>query len=608
MIKNAKDLVFISVVLGLFGLSWRFIQNFPISEDAGYYAFMSKVVANGATPHVDFPISTNSLSIYFNAMVFKIFGSTLYVYRCITAMFAFCATISLYYVGRINFNRLESAIFALLSLLLLANPHSNLDFGRIQSFQVITFLALSLILFKENSKRLMLSGFLLGVASLIREPVLIVAVVMLLSYMVAGRNFNIPFPRLHLVAGFIAALSINAIILTAYSSWTEYLNDMLGGGTSFRYQNGFLSIQRISENLSHVEYLYNQFLIPIFLGALLAYFIDTNERSSVWVKFVVLPVVTFEALFINRTFEYSFYLLIPVLLWLTLWLIKKLSHDICNLKANFGEYNIRSLLLISCLMLAFPYLKNIYNIYKDYNKLAIQNISELKKLDPYRIVHFLNSVEHSTIAAYSQYPLIFLSNKNYEAKYPYLEDLSAAGNMGRPDLWDKSLFVIGSETRPDVIVDKTTGSFLSKGTTYGALLDKNYTNVAYFDLPKSSPAIMPYKHRLFVSNDFIETKYNKTQLNLDLSTGDFRPPPELSAPYMIQVVSTDPAGQCIKKVTMKVDDSQMSWRNEYTSNQSLTSLVPTGSSVIFEFDPSLKSECKKYIFPYLLVPKGANEK
>lgn len=42
------------------------LWNLPLSEDTGFYAYLSRAVMHGATLHNDIPVSTNSLAIFFN--------------------------------------------------------------------------------------------------------------------------------------------------------------------------------------------------------------------------------------------------------------------------------------------------------------------------------------------------------------------------------------------------------------------------------------------------------------------------------------------------------------------------------------------------------------
>jgi len=81
-----------------------YFRFFPMSEDAGFYAFMSKSVVNGSVLHKDIPLSSNSISIYFLAFLMNLFETSLEVFRMYYLFFLFlCLLLSILFQKK-NFN------------------------------------------------------------------------------------------------------------------------------------------------------------------------------------------------------------------------------------------------------------------------------------------------------------------------------------------------------------------------------------------------------------------------------------------------------------------------------------------------------------------------
>ncbi|WP_024850586.1 ArnT family glycosyltransferase [Hydrogenovibrio kuenenii] len=503
---------------------------FPISEDTGFYGFLAKSIANGAILHTDIPVATNGISIYLMAGLMKVFGPSLELVRLYYWAFYIGVTLLLYFIIKKESGYPFLAfILASVATLLLYSPQVTLDLGRtpivVSLFLVLLFIH---VWFSEIRYRTLYGGVLLGLAAINREPFIFILLAVFVYFLSQVYRNQIKWKEL---IGFslaaALALSINAILLTAYGNWSTYFFDMLHSGAGFRYSGGLLSLERLEQNLhrltsGYYAYPYNLFqYYPIVVLGLTSYFFKTESNLINFIKYIVLPAFVVVEIIINKTASYSIQPIIVCLTVLSSLSIVNIFKKFESYINNFAGARKNSLLFVDWLLLVgllvfifvLPSVAFMYKGYKLYYfPSVLLKTGAAMDATPKRLLAVTNRIHHRTVSTFSQYPFLFLSNTNYRPKMPYAEDLTMPYNMGRPELRTSQLNML-RKNPPDLYVDKSGGKdFLSKWTDLGGIVANEYILIAYFFRPKD--VFEQYRERIFLSKKlFKKTFFKMSQSN-----------------------------------------------------------------------------------------------
>jgi hypothetical protein len=189
--------------------------NLPMSEDAGYYALLSKYIAEGGVLHRYLPASTNSLWIYITSFIFKLTGPNLDVYRTIHSC-SFILLVQLtYYLVSISKNLTVGFIAALLSLFFIGIPDITLDLGINYIWWSLCFILLGLIS-KIRFESDFFFGFFWGLAAITRETFLLLGIAYIifktveLIRTILNKQPVLYSNELKFVSGYFSALAIMA--------------------------------------------------------------------------------------------------------------------------------------------------------------------------------------------------------------------------------------------------------------------------------------------------------------------------------------------------------------------------------------------------------------
>ncbi len=501
--------VLASVILHIYG-SW----HVQLSEDTGFYGYLSRKIAEGLQLHRDVLVSSNSIMFYIVALVFKIFGSSIDSFRAVHAVgYAALATVVTITLTR-YLGIVEAIVGGLICCITVAVPSTTLDLGRHYIYFSMAFLFSGIgILCSESRWRYYAAGFCLGMAALVRETFLVVSlsyILLLIAAYCVRRIRKLPCaitPTRELIIAFAATLSINAIIVTCMSNWHGYLSDMLVSGTSFRYQNGIFSVERLKDNLRALSYGYSHFYAPVIICGLVSYLIRTDSAFINSIRYFWVPVLIAEALILNKTTEYS---IIPLLVCASVLIAFMVSYLVHSWKDFFsGKWKQPWAVLLTAgfvaiSVMARPHAMAIQRNYSDYWGLS-RALHSLKgsyyNEHSNRILYVADRIPHSTIAAFAQFPTLFLS-KYTTPNNAYIEDLSASANLGRKDIWEKQTNYI-QKTPPDILVLKTSGMWFEANDPLVKDLGlANYELIADFSNPTLGYS-RSYKDRVYLSKKIL---------------------------------------------------------------------------------------------------------
>lgn len=572
--KNKFSLIYIFLLLFLAVLYFVNFYDLPMSEDAGLYAYLSRAVENGIRLHSDIPFTSSSIGIYSAAAVFKIFGPSLFVYRIFHFFGLLFVIFTIYTLIKKNLGEFYGFLASLLSGVFILLPHITLDLGRHYLFFAVGFVLLAFIINYSNIKnRNFWMAICLGLAALTRETFVIVGIAypMLIIIKNIFRRTGVKKTVLIIlpyVIGYVLVLSIDAIILTLTQSWTSYIKDMFQSGASFRYSYGFLSIQRLKENLHALQYGFYNFYYPIVFASFFAYLIPTKNKIINIIKYFLIPVFIFEVLFINKTGEYT---VIPLLILFSM-LSSFLIYKIKQTKFTYA-------LIVILFIISLGPIKNIKNQFLGYRNLnSYLNNDYLKTSDLHteRLLYVVDKLQYKTISTYSQFPFLFLL-KGFRYMPLSLEDLSAAANLGRPELWSAQMRYLTNKP-VDLVVLKTTNDYLSRYTDLGKILDSNYLIVADFDFsPYSSTA---YRDRIYISKKNLNQYYlqGKVRKIFFLQKKEFTyKGNNYTKKGEIIEIETNPQAS-VKNLSISSNKSTISYNDKYSSSNKIFSFVPPNTN------------------------------
>lgn len=563
--------------------------NLPLSEDSGFYAYLSKAVLNGAILHKDIPFSSNSVAVYIVALLFSIFGATVEVYRTFHALCYIALILSVYALVSSYIGRVFAFFSALLAGVYIVVPHIILDLGRNYIFFSLLFIVMGTSIYLSNGKnKEIYCGVLFGFASLIRETFIIIPLAYALLiftnkilFFLKEKKADFKNELLYLAA-FLLILSINAIIITYYSQWSGYLAD-IQSGRSFRYNEGLFSLNRIKNNLVTLMHGYNQFYAPAIWISSLSYFLVTDNKLVNHVKFFLIPIFMIEAIVINKTTAYS---VIPILVFTSILIPFTILEFLKLTKVKLLRLNIIILVFVLGVgysLYEFPlYVINIKKEFSEYAKLS-NKVRTSKDDQPYglnehtyRLLSVINRIPHDSISAYAQYPLLFQSVIWYKNVYPFIEDLSAPANTRGPEMWKDQMAYI-TEKKPDLIVLKSTGSYLSKWTDLGSIYDNYYVTISDFDFPTVAGSTA-YRDRIGLGKHVFDKHYRlQEKLSIDCSsTKSFTFKNEDTFHKIIKITTL--SEQDIKKHSISTGYSTVKYDDIYMSGLELYSFISEGST------------------------------
>ena len=387
------------ILLFFYLIAWNFWLYMPISEDAGFYGFIAKSVSGGAVLHKDIPIASNSLNIYILALIMKLFGSSLILFKIYHLFFSIALSIVVYFLLKRPFLPIFALVGSLCTGIILHLPHVMLDLGRnsIIVSLFLLFFGVYYYLYSSNKLKYFYFGILVGLSALVRETFLTISL-----FIIAGLFIELYKKKCNALDvkyfffGFLLALSINALLLTVYGTWGGYLNDMLHSGVDFRYSEGVFSYNRIFDNLNVWRYGFERYYSSVIVLALISYLFSDNDKLFFYCKFILAPAFVFEALIINKTASYSVQPLLVVSIILSIYTLKHLFSLFNRLKKLNINTKIAGI-VIMYLAGTYVYDKNIINIvseHSSYNKVALKNKrGEYIDANPSRILDIIERIE-----------------------------------------------------------------------------------------------------------------------------------------------------------------------------------------------------------------------
>jgi hypothetical protein len=579
--------LYLAILVGMVILYCVLFWHLPLSEDAGFYGYLSRAVANGMTLHRDICLSsTNSMGIYVTALVFKIAGASFDLYRLAHAMGLFFLVLTVYFVASKDARYGRGLLAASLAGVFCVLPHTVLDLGRNYIVWATGFVLAGVAVQSSDIKRKeIFSGVLLGMAALIRETFVLAGIGLFvceigrLLFHKGERREASSAALLVFGAAFVLTLSLNAVILTYYGTWDGYFRDMLQSGTAFRYESGLLDPDRIADNLSQLRYGFNHYYYPVLLLAGFSYFFAAKDRFVSYLQYLLIPVFIVEAVVVNRTSEYS---IIPIMVFasiLTGYFLFELKDRLTRsgrlrvLTLKVATLTLAVLFLavgiVDCGVSTLVQFRDYYHVAREMHNTKLADSSEHTS----RILYAASLLPNDTVSTVSEYPFLFLADKFYGTN-PFVEDLTASANLNRPDLWEAQLDYL-KRTPTDLLISKTTNSYLSKWTDLGQIIDKNYIMVCDFPFAAGSTA---YKERILLSRDAFDACY--TLRDEETAEAPFEGFNDLDEAIIVSVITSVPEDIGLYCISTKLSKTQ--YAEEYTSDLAAFSLVAPQSGFKIE--------------------------
>jgi len=588
---NRLDFLYLFILFAMTSLYGYFFWDLPLSEDAGYYAFLSKAMLHGMILHNDTPATTNSLLLYLTAGLFKIFGPSKITFRMIYVVGYVLLITSIYKLVSRERSQHEAFIASLLAAILVMIPHIMLDLGRNQIIWCLAMMMIGLY-FKLNDRNNFIAGFCFAIAALMRETFLVVLVSMVIilaiKILLNLRNKNRDvFLKvfIHFFTGAVFGLFINVVLLSYYHSWEHYLTDMLTSGVSFRYKHPF-AIKHLRNNLHEFHYGFVHYYCPIIMFGILSYFFPAKGYSLInWLKYLFLPIFFIEAVIVNLTQTYSIAPILVVCSILTVYFwseLFKLTLRNLIFKGKSKYYALFFVLLLYS-MITFPYyIAQIYSNYHDYYELLEKRHIQVSNWSTERVKKIiLNLPKTGNISAGSMYPLLFEISTPVQYNYPYLYDLSAPENLSRPKLAEAQQLAIDRQD-PDIIILKGVKDlfYYQLKSVYGYNpIKKHYIIVADFGLSDAS-TLRPYKNRVLISRRFFHRYFYHDHSFHQQYVDPFIKVTNNNDQAIIARIASDPMS-CITGFQLTNGVSQVTFNaNDYLTQELFTLILPHSTAII----------------------------
>ncbi len=507
--KNLLNTFYLFVILIITSLYVVLFWNLPLSEDAGYYAFLSKIMSQGAVLHNDIPATTNSLLLYLTTAAFKIFGDTKFIFRMIYALGYLLLIAGVYKLVSKQRSLHEAFIASLLCAVLVMIPHVMLDLGRNQIIWCLAFIVIGFHL-KLNLHKNFFSGFCFAISALMRETFLIVlvalSIVLFFQIMINRKNeqrSDLIKEYIYFISGACSGLFINVLLLTYYHSWGSYFIDMLQSGVSFRYKKDAL-ITSVLQNLHQFKYGLRHYYRPFIIFSALSYYYFPKKGSLIfWVQYFLLPIFFIEAVVINRTQTYSIAPMLLIFAILSSYFFVKVYENILRARIKLFWKYLFGVFVICIMILMRPYFYDMYSNYHSYYVLlALTDKKQTNNWVTDRVENVITALPPTKkMAVNSMYSLLFEINEPIEYGFPYLYDLSAPNNLGRKILAEAQIKAIAQQDI-DIVILKDAQKTPTKDF-------KEYITIA--DFPKSQAStIQPYKNTILLSRQFFKRYFYKT--------------------------------------------------------------------------------------------------
>jgi len=483
----------------------------PMSEDMGYYGWLSRLVNAGYVPHNDWPVGQNSLSIYLNAAVMRLFGETPLVFRLIYVFFTavFCSVF--YALCRAALASRGKALLAVAAACLFVyQPQLQAGLGRNHLIPVMALFCGGILcaLSAEGKRGMFFAGLLCGLGFSFNESVVPFCLVPPLIYLFNRGTRGFAGALLSSALGSLLSLAVPLWLFWHYGNFQAYLNDFFYLGVGFRvsgaYSNRIGNYIFISWDLWRIYAALLAAWLPSFL---------TAERPSgeKLIARIVVPVTAVVVLLVNATREYHLMMLTPFLCisaveslslaWGKLrdaapllsggWKdrIKQMAASEVEigggrtLKHAFYAVAVPAVLfaVVNLYALAYDYSSALRGsmLYWDYFVAGHRLPHDQNEI---RSAEVLNLLPHDRVAAFSQYPTLFLLDRVSVGR-PMVEDFTVAFNsMGYYTMTD---IVSGmKEKPPSIYVGKRLNDAESWRTGYMKLFLKDrYIMLADFKNP-----------------------------------------------------------------------------------------------------------------------------
>lgn len=297
------------VLFAIFGSAYVFIGS--VNEDDGWYLYAAEQVYEGKVLYADFLFTQAPLVPYVYGLPQLAIGSSLYVGRFTSLLFAIGAVLLIAAAAR-KLGGETAAFFAVLALSF--NPYALHHLTLVKTYPLATFLiglSVWLLVMKQNSfSHRLLAVAALALAAATRLSVIAALPALLLSFLIFDREQW----KQVLLYGLVASVLFGCIFLPffltdAHNTWFGLL-----GFHTVAYQASDW-FQELYEKMDNVGSLVNNTLF-LWLGTLLGLcFFNATRKSSVWralreqsvyVHLAVVPGVIFLANFLPRASRFDY--------------------------------------------------------------------------------------------------------------------------------------------------------------------------------------------------------------------------------------------------------------------------------------------------------------
>lgn len=288
-------LVLVSTILLVSFIRFRLL-GVPLERDEGEYAYMGQLLLQGILPYTE-AYNMKFPGIYFvYAVILSIFGQTPTGIHFALLFVNIASAILLFLLGRFLFNTIAGTVAGVSFLLMTLSPSVQGLWANAEHFVLLPAICGILIMLiavdKDNKKLLFLSGFLLGIAFLVKQHGIFFGLASLVY--ICRRHFKkegISFNRLLFKAGlFIAGVIIPLCIIALLFLMAGNFNKFWFW--TFKYASEYVSMTSMPQGIANFNMAITKIIKPDLIITVMALFglaeIVSDREKRATLSFVLL--------------------------------------------------------------------------------------------------------------------------------------------------------------------------------------------------------------------------------------------------------------------------------------------------------------------------------
>lgn len=395
-----------------------------LDPDESYFMFIGNKIAHGSVLYKDFIDNKPPGIFYLDALIFLIFGKSFIAARIILLIFNAISALAIYFIGKNLWNESAgriSSIFFLIGLYVECLPGIKVQ---TEQFMVCFGLLGFLVFFLKSNywKYLILTGFLLGMASLFKQPGVLFYLIIFLYYLLdliaeKNRNFAYIYRSIKSLILIGCGFLIPILVTTLYFYKMGTMYDFIYWSILFFIEGNYGSRIQLFKLALPLYELILLWVLALFSAVLIIYRYITNKYNSNILFLAIWALIFFCTLAIRQYVNYLIPILPPVCLLASIAFEKLLPlFYLRNIKTAISRKDIIKLVIIICIIALA-----IFNIYM-IAKTDIMNMKSNELVNQINASKFIvsHTIPGEKILSFPFEPFIyFMSDRDPPVKYPF---------------------------------------------------------------------------------------------------------------------------------------------------------------------------------------------